>query len=274
MLAAEPGREEILSGQETEVALRAIADFVDLKSPFMLGHSPGVAALAKRAAQAHGLDDRSGRELSWAGFPHDIGMVGLSVSVWDHPRPLTQDAWERLRLHAYYNERVLARSQLAESAARIASMHHERIDGSGYHRGCKGGEQPVAARILAAADSYRAMTEPRAHRAALSADEARAALETECRSKRLDSDAVAAVLTAVGQPVSIRRGNTGRLTAREAEVLVLIARGLATKQVARGLGISAKTADNHIQNIYSKIGVSTRASAALWAVQKGLLPPS
>jgi len=89
---------------------------------------------------------------------------------------------------------------------------------------------------------------------------------------RLPPEAVHAVLQAAGQPRRPPRRPAG-LSARECEVLGLLARGLATKQVARQLGISAKTCDHHIQRLYSKAGVSTRAGATLFALEHGLLSP-
>ena len=91
----------------------------------------------------------------------------------------------------------------------------------------------------------------------------------EAGAGRLDADAVAAVLEAAGQPAP-RLQRPGGLTEREAEVIGLLARGLQTKQIARTLGISVKTADRHIQNAYAKIGVSTRAAAAVFAMEHGL----
>jgi DNA-binding NarL/FixJ family response regulator len=91
-------------------------------------------------------------------------------------------------------------------------------------------------------------------------------------SRRLgvDPDLVAAVFDASGQPVEHIERPAG-LTDREAEVLRLLARGLQTKQIAATLGISPKTADRHIQNVYGKIGVSSRAAATLFAMEHGLM---
>jgi DNA-binding NarL/FixJ family response regulator len=155
------------------------------------------------------------------------------------------------------------------SIARIAGVHHERLDGSGYHRGAGAAELTAAARLLAASDVYQAMTEPRPHREPLAANLAAEILGQEARAGRLDVDAVSAVIDVAGQ--SVRRiERPAGLTEREAQVVGLLARGLQTKQVARVLGISAKTADRHVQNAYAKIGVSTRAAAAVFAMQHGL----
>jgi DNA-binding NarL/FixJ family response regulator len=151
----------------------------------------------------------------------------------------------------------------------LAGAHHERLDGSGYHRAATCAELAFPARLLAAADAYHAMTQPRPHRAPIAPERASEILGQEASAGRLDADAVTAVIEAAGQ----RAGRIERpagLTEREAEVVRMLARGLQTKQVARELGISAKTADRHTQNAYRKIGVSTRAAATLFAMEHGL----
>jgi HD-GYP domain-containing protein (c-di-GMP phosphodiesterase class II) len=152
----------------------------------------------------------------------------------------------------------------------VAGFHHERVDGTGYHRGIAGSSLQLPARLLAAADTYHAMTEPRPHRAALSREAAAEVLGHEARSGRLDPEAVAAVLEGAGhRPPSVPW--PAGLTEREIQVLRLLARGLQTKQIAHALEISHKTVDFHIQSAYRKMGVSTRAGATLFAMQHGLI---
>jgi DNA-binding NarL/FixJ family response regulator len=117
------------------------------------------------------------------------------------------------------------------------------------------------------------MTEPRPHRDAMTEDAAAEELRREAREGRLDGDAVACVLSAAGKAQGRRRERVAGLSAREAEVLRLLARGLATKQIAAQLVISPKTADSHIQHIYTKIGVSTRAAATVFAMRHDLVDP-
>ena len=107
------------------------------------------------------------------------------------------------------------------------------------------------------------------HREALPPSQASDMLSQEARAGRLDANSVAAVLEAAGQHPP-RLARPAGLTEREAEVVGLLARGLQTKQIARALGISIKTADRHVQNAYAKIGVSTRAAATVFAMQHGL----
>ena len=268
-LACEPPPNLILEGLTIDRALGAIGDFADLVSPYLVGHSAAVAELATVAGQQCGLDVEEILALRRAALVHDVGRVAVPVRVWQHPGPLSPDDWERVRLHAYQTERILSRSPLLANLIPVAAFHHERLDGSGYHRGSTAAALTMPARVLAAADAYHTMIEPRPHRDALSPARAADRLGEEVRTGRHDPDAVGAVLSAAGQRVPRNRRPAG-LTDRESQVVALLARGLQTKQVARALGISVKTADRHIQNAYRKMGVSTRAGAALFAMQHGL----
>lgn len=270
VLAAEPEPPLQLEGEEIDAALAAVGDFADLVSPFLVGHAAGVAALSADAASRWSATADAAARIRRAALVQDIGRVAVPSAVWQKPGPLSADEWEQVRLHAYHSERVLGRSSFLASLAPIAAGHHERLDGSGYHRGAAASVLVPAARIVAAADAYCAMTEPRPHRPALGNARAAADLGREAEEGRLDADAVAAVLEAAGQRVP-RLARPAGLTEREVEVVRLLARGLQTKQVARSLGISAKTADRHVQNAYGKIGVSTRAAAALFAMEHGLV---
>jgi HD-GYP domain-containing protein (c-di-GMP phosphodiesterase class II) len=270
VLACEPAPVVMLEGEAIDRALGAMGDFADLVSPYLSGHSRGVAELTSASAESCGLDAGDTRALHRAALVHDIGRVAVPTTIWQKRGPLTVQEWERVRLHAYHSERILSPSPFLAALAPVATAHHERCDGSGYHRGSDAATLSAPARLLAAADAFHAMTEPRPHRAPLRDDEAVASLTQDARAGRLDVDAVAAVLKAAGRrPPRMERA--GGLTEREVEVIALLARGLHTKQVAQRLGISVKTADRHIQNAYGKIGVSTRAGATLFAMQYGLV---
>jgi HD-GYP domain-containing protein (c-di-GMP phosphodiesterase class II) len=271
LIATEPGLRGQLSERELDSALEAMADFTDLRSPSRAGHSRGVAHLAATAAELCGLPGREIVTLRRAALVHDIGMHGVPASILDKPGVLTSAEAERMRLHSYWTARVLARPPALARIGAIASLANERLDGSGYHRGLSGAAIPVTGRILAAADACRAMSEPRPHRPALSAKQAADELRRDVRSGRLAADAVDAVLAAAGQQRARRHAGPAGLTPREVEVLSLIARGASTRQVARTLGITAKTAGTHIERIYIKTGASTRSTATLFAMQHGLL---
>jgi HD-GYP domain-containing protein (c-di-GMP phosphodiesterase class II) len=272
VLGIEPGPRLYLSEAQFDSACRAMADFADIKSPYTLGHSSGVAELAAEAARRCGLPETDALAVRQAGMLHDIGRVGISAGIWGKAGPLSEREWEKVRLHPYYTERVLARPNALGRLGALASQHHERLDGSGYHRGAPAAMLSPSARILAAADVYHALTEPRPHRPARLPDQAAQELHREVRAGRLDGDAVSGVLEAAGHRVRpARRELVAGLSPRELEVLRLLARGHTMQQMAEKLVISRKTVDSHIQNIYIKIGVSTRAGATLFAMEQRLL---
>ncbi|MGH8949402.1 MAG: HD domain-containing phosphohydrolase, partial [Acidimicrobiia bacterium] len=270
VLAAEPEPRPTLDSDGVDRALGALGDFADLISPSLAGHSFGVARLAGAAATALGMTPDEVTGVHRAGLIHDIGRVATHPRTWQKKGSLTADEWEQVRLHAYQTERVFNRSPFLAPVAAVACRHHERMDGSGYHRGLNATSLGPAPRLLAAADAFHAMTEPRDHRPPMPLGEAAAVLREESAAGRHDGEMVAAVLRAAGQQTSPVERPAG-LTEREVQVIRLLARGLQTKQVARALDISAKTADRHIQNMYRKIGVSTRAAATLYASEHGLV---
>lgn len=271
LIAEEPALHQRLSEDELDAALEAIADFTDLRSPSRAGHSRAVADLASRAASQVGLPEGEVIAVRRAALLHDIGLHGVPASILDKPGALSASEWERMRMHAYYTERMLSRPPALARLGAIAALTNERCDGSGYHRALVASAISMAGKLLAAACAYRAMTEPRPHRPAITAKEAAEQLRREVRAGRFNTDAADAVLSAAGQGQGKRRSGPAGLTPREVEVLTLIARGASNRQVAEALGISAKTAGTHIERIYGKIGASTRSTATLFAMQHGLL---
>ena len=272
VIAAEPSLRVNLSAAQFEGALLAIADFVDLKSPYTLGHARAVSELAVEAGVKLGLEEGQLTSLRRAGLVHDLGRLGVSNAIWDKRGPLGVGEWERVRMHPYLTERMLCQSDVLAPLGAIAVQHRERLDGSGYPRGLLGGAISGPARILGAVDAYQSMCEPRPHRPALPPRDAAAELRSDAKAGRMDRDVVEAVLGAAGHRVARRREGPSGLTAREVDVLRLVSRGLSSKEIAARLVISPKTARNHIEHIYVKIGASNRAGAGLFAMQHGLLP--
>lgn len=271
-LEAEPHPRVVATASRLDDVALAFAQFSDLKSVYTLGHSTGVADLAARAAEVMGLDENERRLLRRAALLHDVGRVSVANGIWDKRGSLSPAEWERVRLHAYYTERVLWRSPALRDVAQLAAAAHERLDGTGYHRAIPAAMLARPARLLAACDVYRALREPRPHRAAFSALEAERMLRADVASGHLDPRATSAVLEAAGLAPS-RIANTwpSGLTDREVEVLRLLARGCSNKEIGALLDISARTAQHHVAHIYAKIDVNSRASAALFATEKGLL---
>jgi HD-GYP domain-containing protein (c-di-GMP phosphodiesterase class II) len=271
-LDAEPAPQVWLSEDRVDAAFAAIAGFTDLKCPWWRQHSTSVAALAEAAAWRLGLPADSVTLVRRAALAHDLGRAGVSNCVWEKPGRLGFGDWERVRLHPHFTERAFAQSPALAGIGRLAGAHHERLDGSGYQRGTRGPDIPQAARILAAADCYSAMRESRPYRPALGAEEAEAELTREAVEGRLDPNAVDAVLAAAGHRVTTQpRVLPAGLTPREHEVLLALAGGASNQAIGDGLGISPKTAGHHVQHIYEKAGVHSRAAATLWAFEQDLV---
>lgn len=268
---AEPSPKRVLAGDALDNAFTALADFADLKIDQTARHSREVASLAANAARLCGVGNEHVEQVRRAALVHDLGRVGVPNSIWSHPGQLTAGQWEKVRLHPYYGERILARTAGLGAIARLAGSDHERGDGSGYHRG-RSDDLAVVERVLAAADAYQAMSQPRPHRPRLPPDAILATLRAEVdggRFARTEVDAVVAAATGASARVETRR--PADLTEREVDVLRLIARGRTNKQAATDLGISPKTVGTHVEHIYAKAGVTTRAAATLFAIEHDLL---
>jgi HD-GYP domain-containing protein (c-di-GMP phosphodiesterase class II)/DNA-binding CsgD family transcriptional regulator len=272
VIALDPRLGARMTDDELDQALEGFADFSDLKSPTRTGHSRAVAALVTAAAEQLGLAADESAQLRRAALVQDIGMIGIPSGVWDAPRPWTLAEQERARTHPYLTERMLARTSGLADVARLASQGHERLDGTGYPRGLVGAAIPMPARILAAADVFAALREPRPHRPEVDADRAAEVLRDEAKAGRLDGAAVNAVLAAAGRPIRRRAVAPSGLTNREVDVLVQLALGRSNAEIASALSVSRKTVSTHLEHVYAKLGVSTRTAAALFAMRQGLVP--
>jgi HD-GYP domain-containing protein (c-di-GMP phosphodiesterase class II) len=252
-------------------ALATFGDFADLKDPMRTGHSRSVASLAGAAASVLGLAPGEVTNVRRAGWLHDIGVIGVSSTVWAEPGQWSMGQRERSRTHPYLTERMLSHSPTMSRIGQCAALHHERLDGSGYPKGLTAAAIPIGARILAAADVYDALRQPRPHRTAVDAAAAERLLRSEVTAGRIDGDSVNAVLAAAGHRVRRRAGLPGGLTTREVEVVVQLARGRSNPEIAEALGVSRRTVASHLEHIYTKLGVAGRTEAALFAMRHGLV---
>jgi HD-GYP domain-containing protein (c-di-GMP phosphodiesterase class II)/DNA-binding CsgD family transcriptional regulator len=277
-IAAEPGAPDYVDEAAIDGALQAMGAFADLKSSYTRGHSAGVAELAAGAAERLGLGAEAVAEVRRAGYVHDVGRAGVSAGVWEKEGPLTDGEWEKVRQHASYTERILARPPLLARLGVLGSLDHERMDGTGYQR-LAAASLPPGARVLAAADMYQAMRETRPHRRSIARGEVAATLEGEAAKGRLDREAVRAVLETAGDRVARARGRgrggagdcPGGLSDEEIEVLRLVSRGLTNKQVVAKLELPARVVRECLAGAYEKIGVTTRAGAAMFAMKNGIV---
>jgi len=276
VLALEPPPHRTLEGDDLDRALTVAADFIDMKSPYMGGHSRRCAQLATDAARLLGHPQDTVAALGHAALVHDFGTTSISNAILDKPGPLTRAEFDRVERHTLLTDQMLRRSPALARFTKVASSHHEKCDGSGYHTHARADTADAAACLLAVTEIYVGLTTARADRPPFSDDEAAAELRRLESAGVLEPRAVRAVLVAAGhgEPAGRARKrpqNPGGLSRREVDVLQLAARGLTTREIGDRLVISPKTADRHLQNIYNKISVSTRAAAALWAMQHQLV---
>jgi HD-GYP domain-containing protein (c-di-GMP phosphodiesterase class II) len=264
-----------ISEQQLTDALVALADFADMKSPYSLGHSRRVAATAEALAQRLDLKPEEVTDVQRAALTHDLGLVAVPSFVLDKPpEKLTRSEWEQMRLHPYHADRILSNVPALRGAAALVAAHHERLDGLGYHRGLTERQIPIGAQIIALADRLDELTHDAPDRPALPAKDALGVLGRD--AGRAFSAAVFESLRqelglkqhAVAQP---KREWPDALTDREVEVLRLAARGLSRREMAQRLYVSESTVRTHLEHIYAKIGVSSRAAATLFAVEHDLL---
>ncbi|MEP7112036.1 MAG: HD domain-containing phosphohydrolase [Ilumatobacteraceae bacterium] len=271
VIALDPSLGAPMDDSSFDEALATFGDFADLKDPTRTGHSRAVASLAGGAASFLGLPPAEVANIRRAGWLHDIGVIGVSSTVWTHPGPWSIGQRERSRTHPYLTERMLSRSAPLHRIGQCAALHHERLDGSGYPKGLAANALPVSARILAAADVYSALRQPRPHRPAVDAETAERVLRREVAEGRIDGDAANAVLAAAGHRVRRKAGLPGGLTPREVDVIVQLAQGRSNPEIADALGVSRRTVASHLEHIYTKLSVSGRTEAALFAMRHGLV---
>jgi HD-GYP domain-containing protein (c-di-GMP phosphodiesterase class II) len=273
-LAEEPGEQPTLGEHEVDTVVQAFADLSDLKAPFSIGHSSAVATLTENAGAKLGFDGTELITLRRAALLHDLGKVGVPGGILAKEGELSRTEWEQVRLHPYHTGRILSASEALSTLVEAAESHHECLNGCGYHRGLMARSLSMDARVLGAANAFEALLQDRPYRTGCTVEAAAEELQDRVTAGRLDADAVQAVLDIVGRNGDgVTPAWPRGLTPREVEVLRLAASGRSKQQIAQELGIAPKTADNHLQHAYRKIGVSTRASAALFVMEHGLLPP-
>ena len=198
VLALEPEPHRMLAGAELDDALTVVADFIDLKSPYMGGHSRRCSQLAADAARVLGLDEDDVTTLRRAALVHDFGTTAVPNSIWDKPGPLTRAEFDRVELHPMLTEQMLRRSPALAALNPVASAHHEKCDGSGYHRRLQADADDLGACLLAATEIYVGLTTERADRPPFSPEDAAAELRRLESAGVLEPRASRAVLVAAG----------------------------------------------------------------------------
>jgi HD-GYP domain-containing protein (c-di-GMP phosphodiesterase class II) len=258
-----------------DVAL-AVADFVDLKTPFTVGHSRETARMAERMARRMGLSPSEITNIRRAALVHDLGHTALPGHILLHQGSLSEVDKEKLRLHPYYTERILSRVPALSAVAAIAGKHHERLNGTGYYRGLSGNELPVSACILALADAFQERMQANPGQPAPDPRDVLKEMRPEAGSLFSPEcfEALAQELGMAASKPARRPEWPAGLTRREVEVLHLVATGASNRQIAHDLVVSEKTVAHHLEHIYNKIGVSSRAAAVFFAMEHEIITSS
>ncbi|MGC4053026.1 MAG: HD domain-containing phosphohydrolase [Paludibaculum sp.] len=171
--AAAAGKERI------DVICDAFADVVDAKSPYTSEHSRRVTDTAVRMAEHMQLDKSAVTLIRRAALLHDLGKLSVPNSILEKPVALTAEEWAVIRRHPFHSEAILKRIQGFEQIAVVAGSHHERLDGTGYFRGTYADKMSLAARILAVADVFDALSAKRPYREALPLNEVFSMMQRE-----------------------------------------------------------------------------------------------
>jgi len=137
---------------------------LDLRDKETEGHTQRVTQMAMMLGQQLGLGDQELQYMRWGGLLHDIGKMAVPDKILLKPDALTPEETEIMKQHTIYALQMLSPIQYLKPALDIPYCHHERWDGSGYPRGLKGDEIPLAARVFAIADVYDALSSDRPYR--------------------------------------------------------------------------------------------------------------
>jgi HD-GYP domain-containing protein (c-di-GMP phosphodiesterase class II) len=267
-------RMQWISDEQLNKAIVALADFADMKSPYSLGHSRRVATTAEAMAHRLLLSTEDIADVCRAALCHDLGLVAVPSFVLDRPpNKLTRAEWEQVRLHPYHGERILENVPSLRRAAALVGAHHERLDGQGYYRGLQNRQIPIGAQIVAASDRFDELTHDGPERRGLPATDAVRVMEQDA-GRAFSSSVFEALENSLGlrsDSSAPRRTWPAGLTDREVEILRLTARGQSRREIAQRLVVSESTVRTHLEHIYQKCGVSSRAAATLFAVEHDLL---
>jgi HD-GYP domain-containing protein (c-di-GMP phosphodiesterase class II) len=177
--------------------LAALTSTVEAKDDYTANHGEDVAGLAERVALRMSLSRAQARDVRYAAMLHDVGKIAVPSEILLKPGPLSEAEWEKMRSHAAIGGELVARIEAFAHLAPAVRSSHERWDGGGYPDGLAGEEIPLAARIIAACDTYDAIVTDRPYRPARSPRQARAELR-RVAGAQLDEGAVAALLAELG----------------------------------------------------------------------------
>ncbi len=158
--------------RDAKGAFRKMNDLLEKRDPYTAQHSEQVATLSEKIARQMGLPEERVERIKSAARIHDIGKIGISDEILLKPSKLTDKEWKEMKKHPVIGADMVKDLEIYKDAEGIIRHEHEQWDGSGYPDGLEGEDIPLGARIVAAADTYSAMTTDRPYRKALNKQEA------------------------------------------------------------------------------------------------------
>ena len=208
--------------------IQTLATTIEAKDEYMKGHSYRVAAYAALIAQELGWDATEISNLKDAVYMYDVGKIGIPDAILNKPTRLTEEEYERVKVHTVIGADILKNITIIDHVAEIARYHHERYDGHGYPDGLIGEDIPIHARIVAIADSYDAMNSRRIYRNALPQEQIREEILMN-RGKQFDPDIA---------DVFLKLMDEGRLVIEENYPEIISQSGLSAAEIETGKFIS------------------------------------
>lgn len=264
------GPQDFSSG-ERPVCLSLVGDVIDLKLPWLAGHSRQVAQVVVEAARLWGLAEPKRADIGKAALIHGLGRAAVSNHLWNTAGPLPYGATERVHLVPYWTQKATRSISELRVPGEIAAHAYERLDGSGYYRGAPAQALDAENRLLGTAVAWVALRSARPWRPAYSESEAATLLKQDAERGLFDGEICDAVIAAARGERTFTQPKSTLLTPRECDILLQISQGSSNKEVARNLAISPSTVRTHMESIFRKLGCSTRAAATLKGLTLGLI---
>jgi putative two-component system response regulator len=184
-------------------AIKALVFALEAKDKYTAGHSRRVTEIAMAIGSELGLSPDDIEDLRWGGLLHDVGKIAVDQLIQNKPGRLTPEEYEHIMTHAHVGAGIV-KPVVNKNVVEMIEHHHDRYDGDGLHQVVAGCDIPLAARILALADAFDAMTSDRPYRSAMSKEEALAEIK-RCTGTQFDPVVVTAFLkTAITRGVPVK----------------------------------------------------------------------
>lgn len=256
---------------QINLIFESFSDMVDIKSSYTTGHSRKMSEVVKLSSDLLGFNKERTQELVVASLCHNLGLTSVPNGILDKPAKLSFAEKKKIELHPYFTYLVLDNELLFRNIIGPAIHHHEKPDGSGYYKGLDAKTLTDADQLVMLADILIALQSDRSHRKAYSKLESHKIVKEEFISKKGNPKLIQALFSTIDSKKKFKITNKFSLTDREIEISIELSKGLTRKEVGANLHISDRTVQHHIQHIYDKTGINSRAVLVLLAKDSGWL---